>query len=127
MVAETSGETCSIAVGTLGDASIIEVAGEVDVATVSMLAKALGDAAHSGKGDLILDAQKLVYIDSAGIQTLLSTQQKLRANGRALAIVGCHGIFHKLMQVGRFDTRFPMYSTIDEALMRFGSWDVPTV
>ena len=119
--------TCSICVGTISGATLVEVAGEVDVATVSLLAKALGDAIQSGRGDLILDAQNLTYIDSAGIQTLMSTQEKLATQGRRMAVVGCHGIFHKLMSVSRLENRFPTYSTVDEALMTLNAWDMPTV
>ena len=118
--------TCSICVGAISGASLVEVAGEVDVATVSLLAKALGDAVQSGKGDLILDAQDLTYIDSAGIQTLISTQEKLATQGRRMAVVGCHGIFHKLMEVSRLEGRFPTYSTVDEALMTMNAWECPT-
>lgn len=124
---ELYGGTCSIAVGIIAGASLVEVAGEVDVATVSLLAKALGDAVQSGHGHLILDAQNLTYIDSAGIQTLISTQQKLETQGRSMVVVGCHGIFHKLMSVSRLENQFPMYSTVDEALMSLNAWEMPTV
>jgi len=118
--------TCSICVGAVSGAIILEAAGEIDVATVSLLAKALGDAVRSGHCDLILDAQNLTYIDSAGIQTLISTQQKLATQGRKMAIVGCHGIFHKLMVVSRIENTFQTFSTLDEALMSLNSWECPT-
>lgn len=123
---DTYTDTCSVCVGAIGSTNIVEIAGEVDIATVSMLAKALNDAVHSGKGDIILDAQKLTYMDSAGLQTLLSTQQQLATKGRRMAIVGCHGIFHKLMRTSRLDEHFRMYSTVDEALMDLNDWEVPT-
>lgn len=123
---ESYADICSVCVGAIGSTSIVEIAGEVDIATVSMLVKALGDAVHLGKGDLILDAQKLMYIDSAGLQTLLSTQRQLSTKNRRMAIVGCHGIFHKLMKTSRLDEHFHMYSTVDEALMSMNDWDVPT-
>lgn len=110
----------------MGDTGIIEISGEVDIATVSLLAKALADAVRLSKGHLILDAQGLTYIDSAGIQTLVSTQRKLNASGRCLAVVGCHGIFHKLMKITHFDTRFPIYSSVDEALAKLGDWIAPS-
>ena len=127
MAEELYAGTCSICVGAVCGATIVEVAGEIDVATVSLLAKALGDAIQSGRGDLVMDAQNLTYIDSAGIQTLISTQEKLATQGRRMAVVGCHGIFHKLMSVSMLEGRFPTYSTVDEALMSLNAWDMPTV
>jgi anti-sigma B factor antagonist len=119
-------DMCSVCVGAIGGTSIVEIAGEVDIATVSMLAKALNDAVRSGKGNIILDAQKLTYVDSAGLQTLLSTQRQLATKNRRMAIVGCHGIFHKLLKTSRLDEQFHMYSTVDEALIALNDWDVPT-
>lgn len=107
---------CSISVGKLADACVIEVAGEVDVATVSMVARALDNAVRSCSDDVIVDAQRLTYIDSAGIQTLLSTQHRLAAAGRRLAIVGCHGIFHKLLEISKLDRHFLVYPSVDEAV-----------
>lgn len=126
MLHESYTDMCSVCVGAIGSTSIVEIAGEVDIATVSMLVKALGDAVHSGKGDLVLDAQKLMYIDSTGLQTLLSTQRRLSTKNRRMAIVGCHGIFHKIMKTSRLDQQFNMYSTVDEALMALNNWEAPT-
>lgn len=108
--------SCSICVGALREHTIIEVAGEVDIATVSLLAKALGDSVRSGRSHVILDAQKLAYIDSAGLQTLISTQQKLTSKNRRMVIVGCHGIFDRLLKIAQLDHWFTMYSSVDEAL-----------
>ena len=116
---DLNGQDCSICVGAIGSTGIVEVAGEVDIATVSMLAKALGDASSTGSGDLILDAQNLTYIDSSGIRTLLSAQRALQEKSRRFAIVGCHGVFHKILKTSSLDDRFAMYSTIDEALSDF--------
>lgn len=109
-------EECSICVGKMNDVTIIELAGEIDIATVSLLAKALDDAVRHGRGPVVVDAHELTYIDSAGLQTLLSTHRKLVETGRSLSIVGCHGIFHKLMKITRFDEHFTMYPTIEDAL-----------
>jgi len=117
---DLNGENCSICVGEIGLTGIVEVAGEVDVATVSMLAKALGDAVTSGAGDILLDAQQLTYIDSAGIQTLLSTQRALGEKNRRFAIIGCHGVFQKILETASLTDRFAMYPTVDEALTELG-------
>jgi anti-anti-sigma factor len=101
--------------------TIVEVAGELDIATVSLLAKALGDAAQSGKSHVILDAQKLTYVDSAGIQTMLSAHRNLSTKGRKLVIVGCHGVFNRLMQICMLESRFQMYPTIEEAVSALSS------
>ncbi len=113
---ETYTDSCSICVGILEGINVVEVAGEIDIATVSLLARALADATHSGKKHVILDAQKLTYIDSAGLQTLLSTRLSLAATNHRVVIVGCHGIFYKLMKITNLSASFSMYPTVEEAI-----------
>ncbi len=122
MAGEMHGDTCFICVGKMEDVAIVELAGEVDVATVSLLGKALRDTLRTSDGPVILDARKLTYIDSTGLQTLMSAHRKLVETGRSLAIVGCHGVFYKLLSIARLARHFPMYATVEEA---FASLDRP--
>lgn len=116
MAQEIFADGCSICVGSMGRIGIIEAAGEIDMASVSLLAKALNDAVESGYGDVVLDAQKLTYIDSAGLRTLLSTSQQLASQGRKFAIAGCHGIFYKLMKISQLDRLISMYPSVEEVV-----------
>lgn len=116
MAHEIHDDACSICVGNIDGISIVEVAGEVDIATVSLLAKALDDAVHSAKGHVIIDAQQLTYIDSAGLQTLLSAHRNLRDGGRSMLIVGCHGIFYRLMKISQLARYFNLFASMDEAM-----------
>ncbi|MHB1001825.1 MAG: STAS domain-containing protein [Armatimonadota bacterium] len=116
MLQESYVDNCSICVGLMNKIILVEVAGEIDVATVSLLAKALGDAVHSGKSHVILDAQNMSYIDSAGLQTLVSTQLKLESSGREMVIAGCHGIFQKLMKISQIEKRFRIFPNVDDAV-----------
>ncbi|MDH7481161.1 MAG: STAS domain-containing protein [Armatimonadota bacterium] len=111
-----SAESCSISINRLKETTIVKCSGEIDSGTVSVLARALQNAARSGKKHIILDATELTYIDSSGILTLISFQQKLQNENRRLAIIGCHGIFRKLITLSRLENRLPMYTSLDEAL-----------
>ena len=121
MAEELSRDECSICVGSLKGIGLVEVAGEIDVANVSLLAKALGEARQSDGNGIILDAHRLMYIDSSGLQTLLSAHQNLVAQGRELVIVGCHGVFYRLMEISRLRNRFKMYTNVEEALTDLGA------
>ncbi len=111
-----SAECCSISVNHLKETAIVKCSGEIDSATVSILARALQNAARSGSKQIIIDATELVYIDSSVILTLISFQQKLQNEDRRLAIVGCHGVFRKLITLSHLENRLPMYTTLDDAL-----------
>jgi len=109
-------DSFSISTKTLEGINVLEIIGEVDIANVSLVAKALSNIAVSGKGPLILDAQHLSYVDSAGIQTILSAHKNLLTKGRKLVIVGCHGVFYRLMQIAMLENCFQMFSTVEEAI-----------
>jgi anti-sigma B factor antagonist len=126
MIQETCTDLCSVNISAVGANSLVEIAGEVDISTVTVLAKAIHEAVNDWDGDIILEAQGLIYIDSTGLRTLLSAQQKIETQQRRMAVVGCHGIFQKLLRTSGLDTRFRMYSTLDEALMDLEDWDAPT-
>lgn len=116
MIEDVQTEEFSIRVERLNGAVVIELAGEIDIPAVSHLARALTEATKKGRGPVVLDAHELTYIYSAGLQTLLSAHRRLTETGRALAIVGSHGIFAKLMHITRLEKHFRMYPTIEDAL-----------
>jgi anti-sigma B factor antagonist len=95
---------------------LVEVAGEVDLANISLLVKGFSDAIRSGRSRIILDAQGLAYMDSAGLQTLISVHRKLQSKGGNLVIAGCHGVFQRLMEISKLNGYFRIYSNVDEAV-----------
>jgi len=109
-------DACSISIRRSGDTAIVEVSGEVDTGSVPLLAKALQNAARTGKKRVVLDAHDLTYIDSSGIQTLISFQQKLGERNKTLAVAGCHGIFRRLITIARLEKHLPIFTSIEEAL-----------
>jgi len=109
-------EACSVCVSKVRDTAIVEVAGEVDIASSSLLAKALADASKDGQFNVIVDAQHLTYIDSIGVATLLTCRDSVISHDRRFALVGCHGIFYKLVEITRLTDKFRMFQSVDEAL-----------
>jgi stage II sporulation protein AA (anti-sigma F factor antagonist) len=96
--------------------TVIDIEGEIDMASSPLIAKALDQAVHEENSDVVLNARDLFYIDSSGIQILVSAGRRLADDGRRLFVVGCHGIFYKLVQVMRLDSEFCLYPDLKEAL-----------
>ena len=64
----------------------VEVAGELDLATVPQL----GDALSRAVADdllVILDLRELTFIDSTGLHAIVGAQERLGEDGRRLALV----------------------------------------
>jgi anti-anti-sigma factor len=65
----------------------IHVAGELDLASVDVLRKALDGALAAGLGDVEVELSELTFCDSSGLCLLLTAQRNLKAAGRTLHLV----------------------------------------
>jgi len=70
-----------------GDEIRIHVAGELDVASLDVLGKALDDALEAGLCDVEVELSNMSFCDSTGLCLLLTAQHRLQAAGRALRLV----------------------------------------
>jgi anti-anti-sigma factor len=82
-------EGLQVLVGThrAGDEVQIHVAGELDLASLEVLGKALNDAFEAALGDVEVELSNMTFCDSTGLCLLLTAQRRLRAAGRALRLV----------------------------------------
>ena len=70
-------------VASSGGATMVRVAGELDMATVDVLRQAL-DAQH---GAVVLDLRRVEFIDAAGLRLLLEADARSRADGLHLTLI----------------------------------------
>ena len=63
---------------------MITLAGEIDVATVVTVRESLADAARTTRGDVVLDLERVTFVDSTGIAALLVARQELLDEMRRL-------------------------------------------
>ena len=63
----------------------IGVSGELDVATVPQLQRALDEARRRSRHPVIIDVGALEFINGGGLATLLAASRRLRATGFAIA------------------------------------------
>jgi anti-sigma B factor antagonist len=64
---------------------VVEVAGEVDMATAPQLGEVLG--AHTGV-DLVVDLSGVPFLDSSGLSVLVKARADLTGSGRTLRVTG---------------------------------------
>lgn len=73
-----------ITVDRLAEADVIRVAGELDMATVARLERVVGSTTAS---HVVLDLEKLSYLDSAGLRALDLAYARLAREHRTFMIV----------------------------------------
>lgn len=70
-----------------GEATIIAVSGDLDLAAADRLAKAIGDAEKSPSERIVVDLEDLSFMDSVILNVLLMARRRARDNGNRLRFV----------------------------------------
>lgn len=101
-----------------GDCSVVNVAGELDIATAPQLVEALGQATSAKGGKVVVNLLETSFIDSTGLTTLFRAHKEAEEhNGGNFAIVcGPDNIeVRRVMELMGFDQVFTVYETLDAA------------
>lgn len=94
-------------------AVVVRVIGEVDLATVSEMERAL--AASDSSQRVVVDLTECTFLDSSALHVLLAAAAKAeREDG--FAIVAPEGGVRRLLDIAGADATVPLHSTLDEAL-----------
>ena len=81
------------------DRVILEVRGELDMASVGSLQAALDELRGNGWERIVLDVRELTFIDSSGLALLLDTDRAARRSGVAFEVVDGSPAFARLLEV----------------------------
>jgi anti-sigma B factor antagonist len=95
---------------------IAAVAGDIDISTVTRLRERLFDLADSGR-TLIVDLNRVTFIDSAGLGALVGAARHAAARGGSLHAVCARPQTRRLLWLTGVNRRIPLAATVDGALM----------
>lgn len=88
-----------------GETLVITVAGELDVSTAPILQRELERAAEASPTSLRLDLSALRFMDSTGLQLVLSTATRAQEAGRSLELVRSSESVQRVFQVAGLEER----------------------
>ena len=110
------GDALTITVRSERGVVIAAVTGEIDISTVAQLRERLFELADSG-GTLIVDLNRVTFIDSAGLGALVGTARRIAEHGGILHAVCSQPQPRRLLWMTGVDRRIPLATTVDEVLM----------
>jgi anti-sigma B factor antagonist len=93
----------------------VAVRGEIDIATVSALERALDTAIRISRGAFVLDLSDVDFLDSSGLHALLRARALLGREDRALAVVCPPGPVRRLFDVAGIADLLFLYASRDDA------------
>lgn len=94
---------------------IIEIGGEIDVYTAPKLREAIVSAVEDGHHRLIVDVQKVDFLDSTGLGVLVGALKRVRADGGSLDIVCTQERILKIFEITGLDKVFGLHDSVDAA------------
>jgi anti-sigma B factor antagonist len=100
-----------------GDATVVNVTGEIDMETGPAFQRGLLHAIGAGRHGLIVDLSSASFLDSSALTSLVNAFDNLRRQGGGrLAIVATDPRMRALFEVARLDRDFLIYESRADAI-----------
>lgn len=99
-------------------ATVIRVAGEVDLCTAEILQDAIDSALYHDRS-IIMDVRELGYIDSTGLHILMRCHEALRRQGHRLALSSPARPVRRVMEIAGLWPMVSVYPDLRTALVAF--------
>jgi len=113
--------------GSLGYLTILEVetkdrddgvelalTGELDLSTIEKVEAELTRVEDDGHRLIVLDLSGLTFLDSTGLRTIVTADQRARRSGRRVVILKGPATVHRVFTITRLDERLEMVDGSDD-------------
>jgi anti-sigma B factor antagonist len=95
---------------------VAAIAGEIDISSVARFRARLAELADNG-GTLVVDLNRVAFIDSSGLGALVATARRIAEHGGSLYAVCSQPQPRRLLWMTGVDKRIPLAATLAGALM----------
>jgi anti-sigma B factor antagonist len=96
-------------------ASVVRLAGELDLYNADAVRQALFQAASDAPGRLVVDLSEVEFIDSTALGVLIEARTKLE-NRKAFLLAAPGLETRRALQISGLDRHFTVHDTVPEAL-----------
>jgi anti-sigma B factor antagonist len=109
------GDELTVTVRREREVAVAEVSGHIDISTAAGLRERLLELADGGQ-PMIIDLNRVSFIDSAGLGVLIAAARRANAHGGSLQAVCSRPQTRKLLWLTGVDRRIPLSATVEGAL-----------
>ena len=95
---------------------IVDVEGEIDVYTAPRLRELLIELVNSGSYQLVVNMEKVEFLDSTGLGVLVGGLKRVRAHDGSLDLVCTQERILKIFRITGLTKVFGIHDTVDEAI-----------
>ena len=95
-----------------GEQVTVSLRGELDLSSVGKVQEELRRVEAEGPAVLVLDLSNLTFLDSTGLRTVVTADERARENGRRLVVVRGPDAVQRVFAITRLEERLEM---VDDA------------
>lgn len=99
-----------------GDSSVVDLSGEIDVYTSPKLKDAISGLIDRGVYNLVINLEKVRYIDSTGLGVLIGGLKRVREHGGSVNLVCTNPQIKKIFDITGLVMIFGIFENEDAAL-----------
>ncbi len=103
-----------------GDYAVLEVAGEIDVYTAPKLREKLIELVNEGSYRLVVDLEKVDFLDSTGLGVLVGGLKRVRNHDGSLGLVCTQDKILKIFRITGLTKVFPIRDSVEAAIVGSG-------
>ena len=108
-----------IAVSDAGGVKVVRIEGKLDAQTSPDAHARLTQLIDQGATKIVVNFEKVAYISSAGLDTLLKAAKQLKRNSGELRICSLNGVVQEVFDISGFTTILTVTKSEAEALEGF--------
>jgi anti-sigma B factor antagonist len=105
----------SLSTRTEGDNTVVGVEGEIDVYTAPKLREQLVELVNTGNYHLIVDMERVDFLDSTGLGVLVGGLKRVRAHDGSLRLVCTQERILKIFRITGLTKVFPIHDSVKDA------------
>jgi anti-sigma B factor antagonist len=103
-------------VGSQGERTVVEVGGEIDVSTAPRLREQLVDLVTNGKYHLVIDLERVDFLDSTGLGVLVGGLKRVKTHDGSLHLVCTQDRILTIFRITGLTKIFPIHASVAEAV-----------
>jgi anti-anti-sigma factor len=99
-----------------GSVTLLDIQGDITAFSEPFLNEAYEDADNQGANNILLKAERDIYINSGGIAVLIQILAQTKQNNQLIGITGISDHFKKIFRMVGITRFAKIYDTVEEAL-----------
>jgi anti-sigma B factor antagonist len=96
--------------------AVLTLRGEIDVYTAPRMRQAIVDLVDAGSLNIVVDMQKVDFLDSTGLGVLVEGLKRVRTRNGNLSIVVTQDKILKIFDITGLNKAFPIHGSLEDAL-----------